>query len=363
MDRATARACVATGFVAIALAVGGAHGDTIRLKSSARMPADRTTVHLGDVAELDGPEAERLAGLPIAELTSFDRPLEIPIRDVRARLDESGVHWGRVHLGGKSVLLRPASRSAAAPVAMTSVSLGSETRSDPAESAPAQRDDPQPAADLVKEATLRGAVAREMVHRLRVHAADLRLAFERADRERLDRPRPGARFELTPLDGERSPKVTFTVREWSRGRVVENHRIRCEPFVRARTAVLARDVRRNELLAEGDYDAVEAWLSPAEAARGCPPAAAAGRLASRSLNMGHTLRRGELRSPTVVERGDRVMVRCLVGGVVISLPATARDDGVGGETIEFQKIGERHTFLATVTGRGEAVIDLSRATP
>ena len=55
------------------------------------------------------------------------------------------------------------------------------------------------------------------------------------------------------------------------------------------------------------------------------------------------------------------MVRCLVGGVVISLEAEAKSDGAEGEKIELRKLGERDTFLGTVAGPGSALIDLSRS--
>jgi hypothetical protein len=57
------------------------------------------------------------------------------------------------------------------------------------------------------------------------------------------------------------------------------------------------------------------------------------------------------------------MVRCLVGGVVISLEAEARTEGAKGDRIELRKLGERDTFMATATGPGAAVIDLSRQEP
>ena len=52
--------------------------------------------------------------------------------------------------------------------------------------------------------------------------------------------------------------------------------------------------------------------------------------------------------------------RCLVGGAVITLQAEARSDGALGETIQFRKHGERETFPAVITGRGEALVDLAR---
>jgi hypothetical protein len=40
------------------------------------------------------------------------------------------------------------------------------------------------------------------------------------------------------------------------------------------------------------------------------------------------------------------------------MQAEARADGADGDTIELRKPGERDTFRATITGRGQAVVDL-----
>ena len=72
------------------------------------------------------------------------------------------------------------------------------------------------------------------------------------------------------------------------------------------------------------------------------------------------LRNTDLKRPALIERGGRVTVRCLVGGIAIAMQAEARDDGAEGDRIELRKLGERETFFAIVTGPGEAVVDLSR---
>ena len=60
----------------------------------------------------------------------------------------------------------------------------------------------------------------------------------------------------------------------------------------------------------------------------------------------------------MIKRGDRVIVRCIVGGIVITLEAEARSDGAIGDDIELKKIGERESFIATVSGSRAAVLDL-----
>ena len=61
----------------------------------------------------------------------------------------------------------------------------------------------------------------------------------------------------------------------------------------------------------------------------------------------------------LLDRGDQVVVRCLVGGAAISLKARAESAGGLGESIELRKGRERETFTAIVTGPGEALIDVT----
>ena len=78
------------------------------------------------------------------------------------------------------------------------------------------------------------------------------------------------------------------------------------------------------------------------------------------LKAGDLINKKDVKSEILVNRGDRVIVRCVVGGVVISLEATARSNAAEGEKVELRKLGERDTFMATVTGPGAAIVDLSR---
>lgn len=330
-------------------------GDSIRLCASVRLPAGAAAVRLADVAELEGAEAEQYADLVIAEVAD-DRLLEIGIRQVRQRLEEAGVHWGRINLSGRAVVVRP-HRTAAAPTAMTAVSLTA-----------GQADDDRPhrsaahdllAAGIIDEPTLRGAIAQYLARGFDVDPKDLRIIFDGADQDLLEESSQTYRIELKLESSLSSDRVTFTVRLWSDGVVTSSRQISLRPMVCTRTAVLGRDVDRGEPIGERDFTITQQWLPPLQAALTCDPAGAVGRLACKKLKAGETLRDKNVRQPTLIERGDRVMVRCLVGGVVISLQAEACADGAAGEAIEFRKLGERDTFLARVTGPGEAVIDLS----
>ena len=111
---------------------------------------------------------------------------------------------------------------------------------------------------------------------------------------------------------------------------------------------------------DADVAEQEQWMPPSQAGLCANRVAAIGRVASRNLKAGDLVRESHIRRNTLIKRGDTVTVRCLVGGAVISLQAEARAVGGEGETIEFRKQGERDAFRATVTSRGEAVVDLNR---
>ncbi len=113
-----------TSLVLAAILAAPALGDSVRLKSSVRMSAGAEKVRLGDIAELDGAEAQQYADLIVAELGASITPLEISVSEVRAKLIEAGAHRGRINLSGRNVIIRPRRLAGAtAPEAMTGASL------------------------------------------------------------------------------------------------------------------------------------------------------------------------------------------------------------------------------------------------
>jgi flagella basal body P-ring formation protein FlgA len=334
-----------------------ASADDVRLKASVRLPLDAEAVRLADVAEIEGEEAMQYSDLVIAEIASPDDLIELTVRDIRAALDEAGAHWGRINLSGRRVVVRPYRSSVAAPTAMSAVSL----EPDPdgaADRSQLQFEDVM--ASAVRDyPTLRGCVARTMLRGLDVPPDRLRLRFDVDDRDLLASSEKQQQFELKPECSLCSDRVTFTIRMWAGSRVADRAQITLRPLVLTDTAVLLRDLDRDELIGVADLETKPQWLPPSQWAMSCTAREAVGRVATRRLHAGDVLREAHVARPTMIERGDRVTVRCLVGGVVISLQAEARTGGAEGETIELRKLGERATFIATVTGRGEAVVDLS----
>ena len=346
------------GMVALMVLALPARADEITLKISVRLDADASAVHLADIAELTGQQAAGFGDLVIVELSETDEMSEITVQQVRDKLSEAGVHWGRVQLNGGRVLVEIPRRAAdSRPLAMAPAALATRVQRPPRVERIAEH---QPGADLVASHTLGGVVARMIAAKLRVNPPDLRLRFDPGDSAFLETPEDAYRFEIQPLSSLRSDRIELAVRAWSQGRIQVRRSLTVRPLVRAETLVAARDINRDEVFDESDLTVEWQWLRPGEAAALPTLVQAVGSASTKPLRAGDVVVRKHLRSQILVKRGDLTMVRCLVGGIVISLHAEARADGAEGESIEFRKIGERETFRATVTGPAEAVIDLSQ---
>ena len=122
--RITKSRVLLAGFIIVTFIGQAVSGDTIRLKSSVRLSGDDLIANLGDIAELSGPIAEQMADLAIMTLKKPGASMEISIRSVRAALDKAGIHWGRIQLSGKKVVVRPGPATGNQPlIAMNGASL------------------------------------------------------------------------------------------------------------------------------------------------------------------------------------------------------------------------------------------------
>ncbi len=347
---------------AVFIATAG-YADEIALKGSVRLRDDDQVVRLGHIAELTGPFAERLADTPIAEAPQGDEVLELSVREVRHTLDEAGAHWGKVQLNGRRVVVRPHyAGNASPPLAMAATSIDKAPRQDtrrPATTTAA--DSYEYAADLVDRPTLRGNIAAIVARGLGVEPSELRLVFDHRDVELLDTSLDAFRFEIQPLSSLHSDRIELLVRAWSAGRIHHKQSLTVRPSLHLDVVVLRHDVPRGTMLHDDDLAVEARWLPPTAADRLVTLVEAVGRVASGRLRGGNVLRKSDIARQFVIKRGDRVMVRCIVGGIVISLEAEARGNGAEGDTIELRKLGERDTFIATVTGPHAAVLDLNRS--
>jgi flagella basal body P-ring formation protein FlgA len=348
-------------YVVLACAAGAigerAAGDTITLKSHVRLPAGATSARLADIADLDGPDAASFVDVVIAPIKNTDGDIRLTVQQVRGVLESAGAHWGRINLNGSVVTVRrEGATDAAPPRAMTPLSLDGV----PTLASDVRQDEWMMATELMACDNVRGVIASMMVNQLRVDPQNLRLRFEPPDAAALERTADGVRFEIQPMGNVAGDRVQLHVRTWRDNVVQASRTITLFPQVRCQVPVCQRSMLKDELISDQDVEVLEQWMSPAQAALCSTRIGAVGRRLNKNLKAGEPLRESCLRRDVLVKRGELTIVRCLVGGVAISLQAEARADGSEGDTIEFRKQGERDTFLGTVVGRSEAVVDLNR---
>lgn len=344
------------------LAASAALGDSIVLLDTVRVADSDAVIRLSDVARLDGDYANQLGML---ELGSMDgtgaAPLELHIGDVRSMLDEHGVHWGRITLSGRTVLVRTdASGTQKGLLAMQPL----DTTDPGPQAAPRRAMQRTPADAVIEESTLRGWLARRVAAVLEVEALRLQLDFPIDQDELLNTALVNGQFEIKLLNSPlKSNRLEFEVRRWSNGTPLNRELVSIAPTIRTTVARLRTDVPRGRPVLSEHVESVEQWMSPLERHDRIAPESVDGRAAAVRLRAGTLLRSRDLKQPLLVKRGDAVRVSCLVGGAVMTLRATAESSGVAGDSITLRKGRERETFTARITARGEAVLELDDAAP
>ena len=215
-----------TGCAAL-VASTGVFGDTVKLRHSIQVPADQDMIRLEDIATLEGPEAWRLRTLIIAERDDPTAMIEITVGDVHDRLTAAGVHWGRVHLSGRVVAVRPHRvKRGRPPVAMKPIMIDAVSAGDSVVSTAPQF---RTGESLVEDATLRGAIAATLTDRFHLEPSRLRIAFRSQDAAVLDLDRRQYRFVMQSLPSERTETLVLQIEVQEAGRRVAEHTIEVQP--------------------------------------------------------------------------------------------------------------------------------------
>lgn len=329
-------------------------------------------LRLSDIAEVTGPDAHRLKNAVV--LTSdelakadFSRGFAVELDQVREAISRipGGISWGRVTLSGSTCLLRKAED-------LSDVPAGPPVP----EFVPGRKQISQPAAE-VSQTTLRGVIASRLAELQGVTLGDLRLKIaspSRADEAYLDVPMGSEqRVEITP-GARNSSRMPLNVDVYQGDRLIENRQYTAEIQVRRWVVVPVGTIERDQIITEEDFKREQRWVSPAADA----PADAAqviGATPRKRLEAGRVITAQDLQSPVVVQKGETVWVHCLSGGFVIKTKARAMSAGRDGQLVAFQTEGNplapgarstsfqnKKTFMARMSGRGVAVIELAPST-
>jgi len=329
---------------------------TITLRAAAEI---RTTgaVRLADIAEVIGPESERLREAVVINGDAMNaadttRGVGVTIEDVRRALDNLPrvVNWGRVTLTGSTCLVRRAS-------------IEPETSPMPAaaEPLPGRKIESQ-IASLVDGSTARGVIAERLARLQGVDIADMRIkivATNRADGAFLDAPvGEGDRLEVQPGAGLRSARTALTVDVYRGDRLKETRIYSTELQVRREVLVAAVPIERDQTLTQDDVRAESRWLNPG-AESGASPEQLLGGSAKKRIEPGRVLALADFQPPVVVQRGEQVWVHCLSGQFVVKIKCRAMQAARDGQLVQLQAEGAKKQFTARMSGRGVAVIELA----
>lgn len=340
-----------------------AAADTIALRPSARV-APGAAVTLADIAELEGDDARRFAGVEIAR--GGEKAFEIELDAVREKLADA-ISKGAVgasrlsdlRFRGDKVVVRPARgpKVAATPIAPTATAR-------PAAPEPVAGIDP---AIYAGNGTPLGVVCEMLRNAFGPDANDLRLHIPAADLTRLA-PKPGLRYEVSARSALKSDFVSFEVCALDGDHDVSRDRIRITVRLEREVCVATDAARRGRPLGDSAFTTELREIAPTTAGRAASPKDLAGASLARSLDAGVVITTDDLVQVAAVRRNDRVVVRREVGLIAIELEAIALEDGKIGDRIAFQRAGtpkdrtrarkddEQGILIAEVIGNGRAVV-------
>lgn len=305
----------------------------VRLKAGARVPGDGA-VTLGDVAEVEGPQAGLLVGVVVLEdlaaASAGKAFATVGVREVRERvLATPGVVQGRLQITGAQCVV--GTRRAPAP-----------------RPARAHRE----TGGVPETVTLRSQIVEHLRALFDVPAERIRVSFDERDGGVLGQSVEGLAVEIRSLGG--SDRMPLAITAYAGDRVAINTTIRVGVELERAVAVATEALSRGQQVHSGQVSAQTRWVSAT--VNPVPPEEAVGRVVKGRVAPGSVLTAATLDRPVHVERGGLVSIRSVVGTAVVRTRARALGDGVQGEVVEFESLDRSTRFLARVAGPGQAVV-------
>jgi flagella basal body P-ring formation protein FlgA len=151
-------------------------------------------------------------------------------------------------------------------------------------------------------------------------------------------PRSG-RFDVTFPTGESHIRLT--------GSAVETYD----------AVVLTRPIARGDILRNSDIVIKKRPKSEVQTDTVRDPAAAIGMAVQQAFRTGQTIRNADLSRPQLVKRGEPVMVRYEVPGIVLTARGKAEEAGALGDTINILNVQSKRMIQGVVTGPSQVVVN------
>ncbi len=301
------------------------------------------TVHLGDIADLQGPEALALADTAIVS--------GVPRSGVRITLEEvshalstvRNINLGKLTFHGSACMVSP-----------------------PAPRPAAKEDSTAPIAAAPQGPVVRDLIPRRISELLGVAPEKLRLKFDDADRKLLDQPTTGRVVELKPIGAADRMPLQLSIYE-NRGEL--GHTLIASGTIRIGVDVLRDVAVAKSLLKKGDVVTLDntlldqQWLGIAT-----KPAATDTAIGSivraGKLNPGQAIMDNDIEQAIAIKRGQLCSVHVISGSFVVKTQARALENGKVGDTIKFAPASAKdkkdtRSFEARVESAGRAIMTVS----
>ena len=143
----------------------------------------------------------------------------------------------------------------------------------------------------------------------------------------------------------------------SSGRLSQMIRLPVKLFIEEQVAIATRDIARADTLAHDDFQLV--WRDASKIRQAVPRTQdLKGQIARSVIKDGEVIYSNQLQHEAMVARGDRVKVRVVGTGILLTVAGQALEAGSKGQTIKVVNIDSHKEFLGVVTDSKEVELKL-----
>tara|TARA_R110000868_G_scaffold241497_2_gene496372 strand:- start:126149 stop:127198 length:1050 start_codon:yes stop_codon:yes gene_type:complete len=326
--------------IAMLMSAVSVHGfagiTTVSLRSTVRISGD-DPITLGQLGEIEGDQAELLAGVSIEELieAAAGQWESISKDDLRALINACAeINAGSVVINGPDVSVRRSGVDA------------------PVSAATQRATDDHSDKKSVAGPVVRNHVERWVRDRYKVGTDLLRISYRDIDEAFLSTSTEGRLVEIKEISKRGRTAIRVIVLD---DLMVASEQALLFDVEIFRTVLVARErVNRGSVLNESVTMSDRRWVSPEEHAADADEAM--GMALSKTINEGQMIESQHIELPLVIRRGDIVSAKSIAGSVVVTVRGRAKSNARLGETIEIESMNGDSQFRAKATGKGRAAI-------
>lgn len=300
--------------------------ESVRLKAAVRVP-DITKLTLSDIADIAGPQAKDLESIAIPDNigTSTADSRTISIQQIRSALAlMKGVNLGRIALSGAIVEI---------------------VRDIPVTQVPATEQQPEPTIETTPGMRVRDVIPTRLALERNIPIDDIRVTFNDADRGVLDTSLENRSWSITPT-GE-SDHLPVQVRIYSKDQLILAKTIRVGIEVKRNVAIPLRAIRKGELLDPSLIKFESRWLAPSIDA--ASKQTILGKAARNQIAINSIIENRDAQEPILVRKGERIVVDCMVEGLLVRSTMRATAQARVGDVIVVEPLNPPREK----TGRGD----------